>query len=375
MTELINTLDLFKLMLEPKTGLNLSLKQWQEAVFILREAKVLGSLYHSAVKHECFSQYPSEVQRHLFSAHVYAKRQADQIEYEAKELNQLFQQVDVQAIFLKGAAYTLRGSFNGLGRVCSDLDVLVDKSDLAKAEAHLKSNRWRSESLNDYDEKYYREWAHEIPPLFQINRATVVDMHHNIYPPISGRAPSVETFFDSKQLTETGCFVLDPACTILHSLVHMFTNEDSSSWMRDLLDICLLIEEFGDQDCWTKLIELAIETKFTSELASCITVISYYSKIDIPQQAKDFVSNQKLGFTDKFLMNTIFVNAIVPEHEAVNKFKNRMAKQVVYLRGHWQKMPFPILIKHFAIKSFLGLRDKLIGKHHFDPKLPQNPNW
>lgn len=375
MNSAIDTLDLYQLMLKPKSGTELSLQQWQDAVFILREAKVLGSLYHAAIRNNCFDSYPKAVQRHIYSAHVYAKRQATQIGYEAKELQKLFEQVDVTAIFLKGAGYTLRHSVNGFGRVCSDLDVLVTKQDLTKAETHLKSNRWRSEELSDYDEKYYREWAHEVPPMFQINRATVLDMHHNIYPPISGRAPSVEQFFDSREQTESGCFVLDPACTILHSAVHMFTNEDSSSWMRDLLDIILLLEEFGDEDTWQKLMKLALDINFAAELAFCIAAVKYYSNLELPNAADEFISDQKFNFLQTWLMETVFINAIVPEHDSVNKFKNRLAKQVVYFRGHWIKMPVPILIKHFAIKSFLAIRDKVLGKHHFDPKLPQNPNW
>lgn len=375
MSSSVDTMDLYQLMLKPESGAALSLQQWQDAVFILREAKILGSLYHAANRNNCFDAYPKAVQRHVYSAHIYAKRQATQIEYEARELKKLFEQVDVTAIFLKGAAYTLRNSVNGLGRVCSDLDVLVTKQDLEKAEAHLKSNRWRSEQLSDYDEKYYREWAHEVPPLFQINRATVLDMHHNIYPPVSGRAPSVERFFDSRAATENGCFVLDPACTILHSIIHMFTNEDSSSWMRDLLDIMLLLKEFGDEDTWEKLIKLAKDINFDAELAFCINAVKHYSNLELPNNAKEFIKQQKFNLIQKWLMKTVFINAIVPEHDSVNKFKNRLAKQIVYFRGHWIKMPFPILIKHFTIKSFLAIRDKVIGKHHFDPKLPQNPNW
>ena len=200
-------------------------------------------------------------------------------------------------------------------------------------------------------------------------------MHHNIYPPISGRAPSVERFLASRVTTEIGCFVLDPACTILHSAIHMFTNEDSSSWMRDLLDIILLLEEYGSEDTWENLILLAEEINFTAELAFCLTAVKFYSNLRLPVKALNCVKSQRLNAIQIWLMDTIFINAIVPEHDSVNKFNNRLAKQIVYFRGHWIKMPLPILIKHFAIKSFLAIRDKVIGKHHFDPKLPQNPNW
>ncbi|WJG08455.1 nucleotidyltransferase family protein [Aliiglaciecola sp. LCG003] len=372
---MIDTRSLFSLLLEPKVGVDYSLSYWQEVIFILREAKVLASLYHSAQRHGCLNQYPEFAQKHLNSAQVYADRQALQINFEASELRLLFEEIDVTAIFLKGAGYTLRDSSNSRGRICSDIDVLVNQQDLAKAEAHLKSRRWKSEPLSDYDEKYYRQWAHEIPPLIHLNRATVVDMHHNLYPPISGRSPDVSSFIASRQKTQNGCFVLDPASTVMHSIIHMFANEDSSSWMRDMLDILLLIEEFGDDAFWLKLLDLSKQTGFNFETLCCLRSIQYYSEILLPEIAQQFVANFPLSKRQAWLLENAFIPAVAPEHDQVLGRRHKVAKNIVYLRGHWIKMPTSILFKHFVIKLFLSLRDQLVGKHQFDPKLPNNPNW
>ncbi|GAA0857943.1 nucleotidyltransferase family protein [Aliiglaciecola litoralis] len=372
---MITTESIFELLLKPQVGLNYTLKQWQEMLFVLREAKLVASLYNSAMRHNCYQAYPDFIQQHLNSACVYAQRQALQIRFEAVELCKLLEEIDVTAIFLKGAGYTLRDSINSRGRICSDLDLLVNKQDIARAEAHLKLKRWKSQHLTDYDEQYYRQWAHEIPPLIHINRSTVVDMHHNLYPPISGRAVDIACFISSREKTQSGCFVLDPASTVMHSIIHMFANEDSSSWTRDLLDITLLVDEFQDSGFWQQLIHLAKQTKFEFEFISCLHALAHYSAIEFPIEVANYMKQRNLTGSDRWLVENVIIPAIAPEHDHVVTKRIAFAKMMVYLRGHWIKMPAAILCKHFAVKTFLSLRDKLFGKHHFDPKLPKNPNW
>ncbi|GAA6184225.1 nucleotidyltransferase family protein [Aliiglaciecola sp. NS0011-25] len=372
---MLDTKILFQLLLSPRLGLTLTLSQWQNVIFIFRESKLLASLYHVALRDGSFDQYPEFAKRHLGSAQVYAKRQAQQILFEAVEFRLQLEQVGITAVFLKGAGYTLRNSLNSHGRVCSDIDVLVNKKDLSAAEAHLKNNRWQSEVLSDYDEKYYRQWAHEVPPLIHINRATVVDMHHNLYPPISGRTTNIDQFISSRLKTASGCFVLEPATTVMHSIIHLFANEDSSSWIRDLFDITLLIKEYESDDFWTSLIDLSKQTDFEFEFVCCMHALKFYTDISVPEIANDYIARYKMTKIQVWLMNHAIIPAICPEHDLLLTAKIRWAKKLVYLRGHWIKMPFNVLIKHFAFKSFFAIRDQIMGKHHFDPKLPENPNW
>nr|WP_252729390.1 nucleotidyltransferase family protein [Aliiglaciecola lipolytica] len=374
---MLNTKLLYQILLNPSRGLNLALTDWQNVIFILREGKLLASLYHAAKRDGCYDAYPHFVKRHLYSAYVYANRQAQQIFFEANEFRLLLEQVGITAVFLKGAGYTLRNSLNSYGRVCSDIDVLVNKNDLTAAEAHVKKNRWQSETLNDYDEKYYRDWAHEIPPLIHINRATVVDMHHNLYPPISGRAINIKKFISSRQKMQSGCFVLEPATTVMHSIIHMFANEDSSSWMRDLYDIILLIKENESVEFWKVLMESSQQTDFDFEFefVCCIKALQHYSNLNIPTDVVSYINDYRLTKLQRWLIQNAILPSIAPEHSLVMSSKIKWAKTIVYFRGHWIKMPFAVLCKHFAFKSFFAIRDQIMGKHHFDPKLPQNPNW
>ena len=286
---MLNTRRLFTLILQPESGLDFSLKNWEDCLFVLREAKLLATLYHSAKRKNCFDQYPEFAQKHLLSAYTYAAQQKLQVKFEAAELRELFEEIGVTALFLKGAGYALRDSLNSEGRICSDLDILVNKSDLEKAESHLRENLWIPEALDEYDEKYYREWAHEIPPMMHLNRGTVIDMHHNLYLPISGRAVDVAEFMSTREKTQSGCFVLEPSATVMHSIIHMFANEDSSSWMRDLVDLYMLIQEFESNDFWNKLLGYAQKTQFEFEFVSCMYSLTYYTNIKLPKAVQAYL--------------------------------------------------------------------------------------
>lgn len=357
---------------QPRRCLNLSLKEWQQLIWLLREAKLLAALAASLDRCGLMSQLPSYAKQHLRSAVVYAERQAQQIRFECSELNLLFNRAGIPALFLKGAAYTLADTVNGHGRVCNDLDVLVPKPQLTDAEMLLQNNGWRTDKLNDYDERYYRQWSHEIPPMVQIHRGTVLDLHHNLYLPISGRSTDMAPFFSSAQRTLSGASVLKPPAMVLHSIIHLFTNEDTSSAMRDLWDLYLLLTHYSSSDFWQELNSLAQHSGFNPELKYCLSSLQHY----LGAALDDLTLQQCSSVADNSIWTRyVLLPALVPEHPATCKWRQRLAKQLVYLRGHWMKMPFPILISHLTVKTFFAVRDQIFGKYQFAAKKPPNQHW
>ena len=97
-------------------------------------------------------------------------------------------------VFLKGAAYIAKNLSCSFGRTFSDIDVLVKKQDLPRIEQTLKFSDWLKTEIDDYDEKYYRTWMHEIPPLQHVHRGTILDVHHNILPSTNKNTPDANKF-------------------------------------------------------------------------------------------------------------------------------------------------------------------------------------
>ena len=355
--------NLFK---DTDTGCSLSGEQWEEVVFVLRQTQLLATLYHLASAHGHFQRYPDYARKHMHSASVYAERQAQQVRYECLEIAAILNDKGIVPVFLKGAGYTLAGSQNGMGRIYSDIDVLVEKSMIDIAQNALQKKGWHSKQLSDYDKRYYREWAHEVPPMFNIFRSTIIDLHHNIVPPITGRAPEPKLFFNETFYNPEGLALLSPPAATLHSCVHLFTNEDFTNGFRDLVDLYLLIQEYGDEEYWKKLLEIAEMSGFTLELFYCIEMLKQIFDMELPESSNQVLSNKHENFKTNFLIQSVFKRALNPHHPLTFSLENNLANFFIYIRGHWIKMPFYILVMHLSVKSFFLMRDLLFGKYQFD---------
>ncbi|MGJ8680891.1 nucleotidyltransferase family protein [Paraglaciecola sp.] len=360
-----NLKELATLFLRPKLTETLQPEEWFHFVLILREAKLLASFYHMSIKENVFSVYPLFVQKHLKSAHVRAGRQKAQVLFECNTLDSMLKQIDVIPIYMKGANYILRNSSNGQGRLVSDIDVLVNEHEITKVENYLKTKLWLSEKLSDYDDKYYRAWAHEIPPLFHPLRGTVLDIHHNIYLPISGRSPNISNFTHSIQPEGCTSQVMNDPATVLHSIIHLFMNEDFTNAFRDMLDIHMLCEDLGCDNFWNEILKLSQDSGFDKELYYSLALRAMLFDCSPPNIFSQLKSKYH-GSINEFFIKRILYSALSPKHSLLDTPSIKIARFIVFIRGHWLKMPLPILIKHIVVKSYFGAIEKLFGKHFLD---------
>src|SRR5690606_2651387 len=122
--------------------------------------------------------------------------------------------------------------------------------------AALMLRGWATTHHNAYDQRYYREWMHELPPMQHVTRQSVLDVHHAILP-ITARLRS-----DPAKLLQAAqpvardpvLKVLAPTDMVLHSATHLFLNEEFSNGLRDLADLDVLLRHFSvDPGFWQKL--------------------------------------------------------------------------------------------------------------------------
>ena len=351
-----------KLLEDPRVGIELSPALWEDTVHCLREENLLGTLHHLAKKQGCLPSYNHYAQRHLVSMATYAQRQAQQVFFESRLIKDRLATKKVTPVFLKGAAYTLSKSSNAQGRIYSDIDVLVRKDEIPVATAGLQMLGYVTAKLSDYDDHYYREWAHEIPPLFNLARGTVIDLHHNLIPPVSGRAPAAEELFSQLRVHSNGFTTLKPSAMALHSIIHLLVNDDLENAYRDVVDLWLLCSEHDTPSFWSELVGLATTTGFERELSYALQLVSFHFKNFEPRTEATSMVNRN----NRFLCRYVLSPAISPSLDGSTGIWQRIAKFLAYARGHWLKMPLPILIKHSCAKLWIGFRDNIFGKHQFD---------
>src|SRR5205085_11661497 len=125
----------------------------------------------------------------------------------------------IPLILLKGAAYVAAGLPAGRGRLFSDIDVLVPKPLLPEVESALMLAGWASHNHDAYDQRYYREWMHELPPMEHLRRGNAIDVHHAILPETARAHPdSGKLRAAARPVTgRPGVAVLAPADMVLHS--------------------------------------------------------------------------------------------------------------------------------------------------------------
>src|SRR5690606_36716832 len=103
---------------------------------------------------------------------------------------------------------------------------------------------WETGPLDPYDEPYYREWMHELPPMRHRERGTLIDVHHRILPRTGRVHPSSERLFaHAIDLPDSPVRVLSPPHMVLHAAAHPFQDGVIAGALRDLVDIRDLREE------------------------------------------------------------------------------------------------------------------------------------
>jgi hypothetical protein len=339
--------------------------EWEYIVRVARNSSMLSRLAAIFVDAPNRDKLPDYVKSQFDASLRPAKLQSQQVAFETEELAKLINSVSgCQPIFLKGAAYSLSGYTVSKGRTFSDIDLLVPKQILDLVEKKLLVYGWIADKVDEYDQMYYRKWAHEIPPLRHCSRQTLLDVHHNLVPLISGKAPDISLFTQETVAVYDGkAKVLSPYAMTLHSAVHLFYQEEYHNGFRDLADLNLMFIEFGhNKDYWQSLFDLAEKSDFKLELALACRYSSllFDSPIPVPwlQKSTMFIPSKiKL-----ILLDWIFVKVLQPHHPLCNIKSLALANSLATLRGHWIKMPLHILIIHTTVKTYKGLVELVAGR-------------
>ena len=162
-----------------------SLREWEMVLGQARQSRLLGRLAQHHVAHHWLQSVPAGPRLYLEGALRLIDRQHHQVQWEVNCIRRALRHVQCPVVMLKGAAYFVADLPPRRGRLFSDIDIMVPKERMAVVEGALFRAGWISQERDAYNQRYYREWMHEIPPLTHVQRQTVIDVHHTITPPTS----------------------------------------------------------------------------------------------------------------------------------------------------------------------------------------------
>jgi len=348
---------------QPQHCLSLNDAQLEQLLNQARASNTLAMLAHRLDNNELLEQLPAWFVRHLHSAMQTAAAVHRSVRWEVFNIMRALRNIDTPVLFLKGAAYLLAHNSAAPGRVFSDVDFLVPKQRIAEVEKALLSYGWVQGNISRYDERYYRQWMHEVPPLKHIKRKSTLDVHHAILPLTTKARPNTDLLIrDAELLTcefvDSEIYVLSPIDMILHSATHLFYDGELEHGFRDMMDIVSLSQQYCDSDeSARQLLARAKQLQVEKPLFYALRYSAKMFNCALPQPLNAFsLQNRDRVLAPHWLavMDWLFVRALCPKHKGCAQIGSALARWLLYIRAHYLRMPLYLLLPHLARKALFS---------------------
>jgi hypothetical protein len=340
---------------EPGSLVELTPERLDLTLRLLRRVRLLGRVAIALDSRGLMEQLPPIAADQLASALVVAEARARAGRWELDRLAWALAELpDVPLVALKGCAYLLAGTPNAAGRTFSDVDLLVPEADLPRVERALVARGWRATELDDYDEHYYRAWAHELPPFRHLERDLEVDLHHNLLMRTARLKPSAGLLFDAARDVPGSRFkVLAPEDMVLHAMTHLFYGSDLADSLRELVDLDDLLRHFSIRDdgfwdgFWARAVQLDLERPAFYGLKFARDILD----VSVPDEVLAAAESGRPPRVADRLMAMAVPGALIPHHpDGQIGIGGGISRLGLHVRSHWIKMPWPMLARHLAVK-------------------------
>lgn len=354
-------------LLDPARTCGLDARQWNELLWQAHKHGLRARLHAVLSAHGLDTQLPPKALTHFRAASIAAESSQTAVRFEINRVMRALGDLDVQVILLKGAAYMMAGLPPARGRLVGDLDLMVPRSRIDEVEQVLIANGWVAPQISAYDQRYYRDSMHEIPPLQHPERDTPVDIHHTIAPPTArARIDADALLAASLPVAGARLRVLAPADLVLHSAYHLF-NDEVGKPLRDLFDLHDLFGHFAARaGFWEELIARARLHGLGRPLYYALRHVRRTLGTAIPSDIERAAAGDAPVALLNKLMDGIFDSRFRPEPLDGRLPGAALARGACYLRAHWLRMPPHQLARHLAIKSFARVRETRPGAGETD---------
>ena len=369
---------LLQLLADPDVGRSFGAHEWVEAIRSARHGNLLPRVALVVEEQPWAASVPHEIRQQLAGARPIAAQHERIIRWEVGRIAEALRGLEPRLVLLKGAAYVMAGLPAGRGRLATDVDVLVPADRLTVVEQALLAAGWTAMKLHPYDQRFYRQWSHELPPLQHSRRGSVVDVHHTILP-LTGRlhpdpAALLEAAVPADRSTdETGLttrtsngdrpspaiWTLAPEDMVLHTSVHLFQDGELAGGIRDLVDIDSLLRDFGGRVAgfWDRLVPRARQLGLERPLFYALRYARRMLQTPVPDPVMSAVAAARPAAPVLALMDRLVDRSLLPVGGRPAGLGEESARLLLYTRSHWLRMPPGQLAAHLVRK---------VGRRWFD---------
>ena len=340
---------------DPARTISFTVEEWDLLLRLARATRLLGRLAVCMEEQGLLEQVPPRVVEHFSAARVLVDHRQRMARWEINRILAALEGSDMPLVLLKGGAYIFAELPPSRGRLLSDVDLLVPRELLDSFEQTLLGHGWESVKLEEYDQRYYRTWMHELPPLSHPERGLEVDIHHTISPLTSRLNPDPGKLFrDSIPLADKRLRVLQPVDMVLHSAVHLFHDGEFINGLRDLVDLADLFQHFGKHaGFWEELVSRARSQGLLRPLFYAMRYTHRLLAAELPDSVIDATGDGAPPGPVLRLMDNLIEAVMIPEHPDFPRRRRAVAQWLLYVRSHWLRMPPGMLLQHLARKQIM----------------------
>lgn len=357
-------MNLFRLLATPTEALALDARGWDRCIRLARASNVLARLAEALDAQSLLLAVPAAPRQHLRAALALSARQRIAGLAEVERIRDALTPHGLRCVLLKGAAYLAAGLPTARGRLYGDIDLLFPHARLAEAESALLLAGWHCGDVTPYDQRYYRQWMHELPPFTHLRRHSVLDVHHNILPLTARHPPDAQLLLnEARELPHLpGIWVLSPRDMVLHSACHLFHEGEFPNGLRDLADLDSLLRDFAqDAEFWPHLLARAEQLHLLRPLHYALRYASKLLGTPVPPATLARVAASEAKPLRQWLMDALYLRALRPPHTLSDDRWSSLARWLLYVRAHWLRMPPHLLTMHLTRKAwyrFTGLSER-----------------
>ncbi|MBO6503770.1 MAG: nucleotidyltransferase family protein [Kordiimonadaceae bacterium] len=291
----------------------------------------------------CHSSGSSGMADVFSNAKLRAAHDHTMLTYEMNRVERALAGLDLPVVVLKGGAYVASSGRASLGRRVSDLDILVRPNDLQEIEQHLLCAGWQpdDQTNNEYDQQYYRQHMHELPPLRHKSRGTVIDVHHALLP-ITARntVDEAKMFSEAHELNTGNLKVFSPVDQIIHSAVHAYADGALDTPARTLVEQYFLFTELTEDEKST-LVFRAREVGAQMSVALGLWMVGHvFDQTEAKHLSTELRASWRYPALKFAMLNKLRDN-----------WSSFIGKGYLYIRSHYLRMPLYMLIPHLMRKA------------------------
>ncbi len=319
---------------DPASTQGLDAYGWTALISMARAEQLIGTLA-MRLKSE---PVPPKVAAILQDARLNADYQRRSALWEADCARRALAGYEGKVLLLKGTAYLAAGLKAGEGRHIGDLDIMVAQADLPQVEAALLAAGWEWVKPDPYDDAYYRDHMHELPPLIHKERDRMIDVHHTVLPLTARRRPDAAAMLAQAERLANDLHILSPADMVCHSAAHLFADGELDGGLRNLWDVHCLLTQFDDPAFWPQLAERADHHQLNKPVRRAVRLAHQLYGTTIPPQWQGW-----------HWLDRCYV-ARLTARDGWGRPTRKLIRLLFYIRSHWLRMPPLMLARHLWTK-------------------------